>query len=284
MDNKVGTYKSAIKECECGAAISYSGPVHLGGTYICHQCGKRYSLKYDGDRLKFEPVKRRAVLELPEMPESCKECKLRYFEYIYYCNITEEICSDTGRRPDCPLKLVDSDPIPDFPAQLATEEVKAGWTRIIKKWVRFTEEHKEDTAKHLEHFVTDDAKVCLTRSAEIDSLMDESTISKIKEIGKEIVKAELAKAELEFKKKILGDTTLEHFVTELGGQVRDCSSCGNNAECYQSVKCTSGEMWMPKLCITCKFEDGYYCTNEKGSEICGDNRTLWKPKPVEPET
>ena len=58
----------------------------------------------------------KAILELPEMPESCRECKLSKWETWEYnidtwtnvlvCAALGEECSDEGRRPDCPLKLV----------------------------------------------------------------------------------------------------------------------------------------------------------------------------------
>jgi hypothetical protein len=61
----------------------------------------------------------KAILEL-EMPESCETCPIKRYlhydwvEYIcgygwveYICGITGEEIANKGRRPDCPLKLVD---------------------------------------------------------------------------------------------------------------------------------------------------------------------------------
>jgi len=58
----------------------------------------------------------KAILELPKMPRSCKKCPLKY--YLDYsernypwedcaCIITGKGIADIGRRPDCPLKLVE---------------------------------------------------------------------------------------------------------------------------------------------------------------------------------
>jgi len=59
----------------------------------------------------------KAILELPEMPESCRSCKLskwETWEYVIFpwtnvlvCSALGEECSVEGRRPDCPLKLVE---------------------------------------------------------------------------------------------------------------------------------------------------------------------------------
>jgi len=62
----------------------------------------------------------KVILELPEMPESCRECKLSKWETwetweynidtwtnVLVCSALGEECSDEGRRPDCPLKLVE---------------------------------------------------------------------------------------------------------------------------------------------------------------------------------
>ena len=59
----------------------------------------------------------KAVLELPELPEGCRECKLSKWETWEYaidiwtnvlvCAALGEECSDEGRRSDCPLKLVE---------------------------------------------------------------------------------------------------------------------------------------------------------------------------------
>ena len=58
----------------------------------------------------------KAILELPEMPKSCRSCKLSKWETWEYdidtwtnvlvCSALSKECSDEGRRPDCPLKLV----------------------------------------------------------------------------------------------------------------------------------------------------------------------------------
>jgi len=59
----------------------------------------------------------KTILELPKMPESCRKCKLSKWETWEYdidtwtnvlvCTALGEECSDEGRRPDCPLKLVE---------------------------------------------------------------------------------------------------------------------------------------------------------------------------------
>ncbi|MEG6613746.1 hypothetical protein V6C42_12900 [Pseudoclostridium thermosuccinogenes] len=45
------------------------------------------------------------------MPESCKTCPIkRYLHYgwvEYICGVTGEQIADKGRRPDCPLKLME---------------------------------------------------------------------------------------------------------------------------------------------------------------------------------
>lgn len=57
----------------------------------------------------------KAILEL-EMPRNCKNCPLKYYlDYSernypwedYACIITGKGIADKGRRPDCPLKLVE---------------------------------------------------------------------------------------------------------------------------------------------------------------------------------
>lgn len=57
----------------------------------------------------------KAILEL-EMPRSCKKCPLKYYlDYSernypwedYACIIIGKGIVDKGRRPDCPLKLVE---------------------------------------------------------------------------------------------------------------------------------------------------------------------------------
>ena len=53
----------------------------------------------------------KAILEL-EMPESCRACKLGHYDELYgltHCDILREGMPYAGRRPDCPLKLVDAD-------------------------------------------------------------------------------------------------------------------------------------------------------------------------------
>ena len=57
----------------------------------------------------------KAILELPKMPRNCKNCPLKYYldysERNYpwedYACITGKGIADKGRRPDCPLKLVE---------------------------------------------------------------------------------------------------------------------------------------------------------------------------------
>ena len=59
----------------------------------------------------------KVILEFPEMPESCRGCKLskwdvwehhRYVSVnVLICAALGEECSDKGRRSDCPLKLVE---------------------------------------------------------------------------------------------------------------------------------------------------------------------------------
>jgi hypothetical protein len=59
----------------------------------------------------------KAILELPEMPESCWKCKLNkwdvweHYRYVsinvLVCAALGEECSDKGRHKDCPLKLVE---------------------------------------------------------------------------------------------------------------------------------------------------------------------------------
>lgn len=55
----------------------------------------------------------KAILELPEMPIRCASCPfIKYVSYgwvKYLCNITSEEIANEGRRPDCPLKLVDTE-------------------------------------------------------------------------------------------------------------------------------------------------------------------------------
>lgn len=53
----------------------------------------------------------KAVLELPEMPESCWQCEL-YSTGHNCCTVIVivghyAICPDEGRQADCPLKLVE---------------------------------------------------------------------------------------------------------------------------------------------------------------------------------
>ena len=51
----------------------------------------------------------KAILEL-EMPESCWQCKLGHYDELYgitHCDILRECMPYAGRRPDCPLKLVE---------------------------------------------------------------------------------------------------------------------------------------------------------------------------------
>ena len=57
----------------------------------------------------------KAILEL-EMPESCWQCEL-YSTAHNCCNVIVivghyAICPSKGRRPDCPLKLVEEKVIP----------------------------------------------------------------------------------------------------------------------------------------------------------------------------
>jgi hypothetical protein len=55
----------------------------------------------------------KAVLELPEMPESCWDCPLvqgRELSPTTWCGYSGKDCpapAYQGRRPDCPLKLVE---------------------------------------------------------------------------------------------------------------------------------------------------------------------------------
>ena len=55
----------------------------------------------------------KAILELPEMPESCIKCPIRFLPVrygCYICSITGGDCPNPpykGRRDDCPLKLVE---------------------------------------------------------------------------------------------------------------------------------------------------------------------------------
>lgn len=46
----------------------------------------------------------------PEMPESCKQCKLGHYDELYditHCDILRECMPYEGRHPDCPLKPVE---------------------------------------------------------------------------------------------------------------------------------------------------------------------------------
>ena len=54
----------------------------------------------------------KAILEL-EMPESCRECQVLYKELRdgedvwFVCTYLNKSCPQEGKRPDCPLKLVE---------------------------------------------------------------------------------------------------------------------------------------------------------------------------------
>ena len=50
----------------------------------------------------------KAILEL-EMPESCWKCPCswRIRDNVIACEVTKHYCPEEGRRPDCPLKLVE---------------------------------------------------------------------------------------------------------------------------------------------------------------------------------
>ena len=49
----------------------------------------------------------KAILELPEMPESCETCPIKRYSWVeYICGIIGEEIANKGRRSDCPLKLV----------------------------------------------------------------------------------------------------------------------------------------------------------------------------------
>ena len=51
----------------------------------------------------------KAILELPEMPESCIKCPCswRMKDNIIICEAIKRFCPENGRHKYCPLKLVE---------------------------------------------------------------------------------------------------------------------------------------------------------------------------------
>ena len=73
----------------------------------------------------------KAILVIDEMPESCKDCLLKYFDNgddAYFGGVTERCVIDgseismNGRYDDCPLK-----PLPKEKESRHTEDYCDGW-------------------------------------------------------------------------------------------------------------------------------------------------------------
>lgn len=94
----------------------------------------------------------KAILEL-EMPENCEECPCSSYDYEasdFFCdalflkNQKDVRCLEEGRRPDCPLKLVNIEKL----AELEHEQWMS-WAKTLMETENISESRKQRWKKYM---------------------------------------------------------------------------------------------------------------------------------------